>query len=94
MTEAEFLRSMDFLKIGKAIQSENWQIAAMTAQRMTKNAQDAGVKEFDRQLTGLRQCINARQKAEAQNLLALITSKRVMLLNLNRAKENRTADTD
>lgn len=90
MTESEFLKGPDFMKLGRAIQSENWQLAAMTLRRLRQNAADAGITVFDRQFMGLGQCVNARQKTEAQNCLALVTAKRVSLLNQSGRQEHAT----
>ena len=81
MTELEFLKSYDFLKLGENINHGNYQAAYMAASRMQKNAKEAGISIFDRQLISIKQCINARQKNEALNILTLMTNKRVQLLN-------------
>lgn len=80
MNTEEFLKSKDFMKLGQAIEHGNWQVAGMTAQRMQKNAKEAGITDFDRQLIMLKQCLAGRKKTEAQNTLASIISKRVSLL--------------
>lgn len=81
MTKEEFLKSKDFMKIGQSIEHGAWQIAGMTAQRMQKNAKEAELNIFDRQLIGLKQCIASRNKTEALNILSLMVTKRVQLLN-------------
>lgn len=80
MTEEEFLKSYDFMKLGQAIEHGNWQVAGMTASRMQKNAKEAQVTAFDRNFIMIKQCIASRKKPEAQNTLAGIISKRVALL--------------
>lgn len=80
MTKEEFLKSYDFLKLGENINHSNWQAAYMAAGRMQKNAAEAGIDTFNRQLIGIRQCINARQKTEALNILTLMVNKRVQML--------------
>ena len=81
MTREEFLRSKDFLKLGQAIDHGNFQVANMTAQRLQKNAKEAGISDFDRQLLMIKQCIIGKKKQEALNSLASITTKRVQMLN-------------
>lgn len=81
MTKEEFLKSKDFMKIGQSIEHGAWQIAGMTAQRMQKNAKEIELSTFDRQLIGLKQCIASRNKTEALNILSLIVTKRVQMLN-------------
>lgn len=79
MTQEEFLKSKDFMKLGQAIDRGNWQVAGMTASRMQKNAKEAEIHDFDRQLIMIKQCIAGRQKNEALNALASMVSKRVQL---------------
>lgn len=91
MTLEDFLKSKDFMKLGTAINHGNWQIAAMTAQRMQKNAKDISFAEFDRQFVGIKQCIASRNKNEALSLLSLVVSKRVRMLNaLNEVHKEET----
>lgn len=78
--KAEFLRCKDFMKLGQAIEHNNWQIAGMTVSRMQKNAKECGVTDFDRQFIMIKQCIANRKKTEAQNTLALVVAKRVKLM--------------
>lgn len=80
MNTEDFLKSKDFLKLGQAIEHANWQVAGMTAARMQKNAKEIGINDFDRQLIMIKQCIAGRKKNEAQNILASIVAKRVMML--------------
>lgn len=82
MDKEEFIKGKDFLKLGQAISHENWQVAGMTAQRMQKNAKEAGISDFDRQLIMLKQCIMGRKKTEAQNILSVMVAKRVSMLKL------------
>lgn len=80
MDKEEFVKSKDFMKLGRAIECGNWQIAGMTASRMQKNAEKLEIKDFDRQLIMIKQCIAGRKKQEALNALANMVAKRVMLL--------------
>lgn len=80
MTREEYLKSLDFMRLGQSINHGVWQAAGMTAARMQKNAKDAEVHDFDRQLIGIKQCIANRNKSEALNILAVMTSKRVQML--------------
>ena len=80
MDKAEFLKSKDFMKVGQAIEHGNWQVAAMTASRMQKDANECELSDFSRQLIMLKQCIAGRKKTEAQNALAAIVARRVKML--------------
>lgn len=76
----EFLKSYDFMKIGQAIAHDNFQVAGMTANRMLQKAKELQDDFFIRQLTNIRQCIAARNKKQAQNILAIMVNKRAQLL--------------
>lgn len=76
-----FLRSYDFMKLGQALNRENWQIAMMTLQRMQKKTQELEFHVFDRQFMNIRQCIVHKQGKSAKDILALMMAKRAQLLN-------------
>ena len=61
-----FIHSLDFMRLGQAINRGQWQSAAMIIQRMDRVAKDAGINDFERQFTGIRQCIN-RHKQTCEN---------------------------
>lgn len=77
-----FLKSMDFLKLGQSIQHENWQVVLMCTKRMETNAKECEMEEFLRWFTGIRQCAFHRNRAEALQLMTLVTGKRVQYLNI------------
>lgn len=83
MKEAQlsFLHSYDFMKLGQAINHQNWQVAAMTVQRMQRNAQELEMDAFVRQLTNIRQCIMHKQARQAKDILAVMMAKRAQMLN-------------
>ena len=76
-----FLKSYDFMKLGQAIEHGNWQVAAMTTQRMQKKAQELEMDMFVRQLTNIRQCIMHKQGKAAKDVLALMVARRAQMLN-------------
>lgn len=76
----KFLHSYDFMKLGQAISHNQWQPAAMTIQRMTRQAKELGITCFDRPFTGLRQAINRKNAEEAKQILATVIAKRVRLM--------------
>ena len=79
--QLQFLKSLDFMKLGQAINHGQWQSAAMIILRMDMNAKSAEFLDFERQFTGLRQCINRKNVYEAKQLLALVVNKRAQHLN-------------
>jgi len=76
----EFLKSHDFMKLGQAIDHRNWQVAAMTVQRMQSHIQDLGLDSFERQFMGIRQCIRHKNDRQAKDILALVMAKRAQML--------------
>lgn len=76
-----FLKSLDFMRLGQAIQHEQWRSAAMTIQRMDRQAKEAGLTDFERLFTGIRQNINRKNGQEVKQLLALVVNKRVKMIN-------------
>ena len=77
----EFYKSLDFMKLGQAVNRGNWQVAVMTARRMEQNAKNAEISEFNQQFVGIRQCINRKDAIGAKQVLALMVAKRAKFLN-------------
>lgn len=88
MTEEQLkiLRGYDFMRLGQSINSGKWQTVAIITKSLAKKLSDVGITEFDRWLTGIRQCANGRNKAEALQLMTLVTNRRVQLINGELAK--------
>lgn len=76
-----FLESYDFMKLGQALNCENWQAAMMTLQRMQKKTQEINLDIFERQFMNIRQCIVHKQGKSAKDILAFVMAKRAQLLN-------------
>ena len=79
--QIEFLKSLDFMRLGQAINREQWQSAAMTIRRMDMKAKEAGMTDFKRNFTGIRQCINRKDGQEAKQILSVVINKRAKHLN-------------
>ena len=75
-----FIKSLDFMKLGQAIDHEQWQSAAMIIRRMDNKAKEVELMGFERQFTGLRQCINRKDKAQAKQVLSIVVNKRVQIM--------------
>ncbi|MCM1175301.1 MAG: hypothetical protein NC341_09650 [Blautia sp.] len=75
-----FLKSYDFMKLGQAVNHKNWQAAAMAVQRMQNRVRELELDVFERQLTGIRQCILHKNDRQAKDILALVMAKRAQLL--------------
>jgi len=75
-----FIKSLDFMKLGQAIDHEQWQSAAMIIRRMDNKAKEVELMGFERQFTGLRQCINRKDKALAKQVLSIVVNKRVQIM--------------
>ena len=79
--QLKFLKSLDFMRLGQAINQNQWQSAAMIVRRLGQTATAVGFADFERQFTGLRQCINRKNTYEAKQILALVVNKRAKYLN-------------
>ena len=79
--QIEYLKSLDFMRLGQAINREQWQAAAMTIRRLDMKAKEAGMTDFERNFTGIRQCINRKDGNEAKQILAVVVNKRAKYLN-------------
>ena len=82
-TEAqiEFLKCMDFMRLGQAIDHKQWQSASMIVRRLDDMAREAGINDFERAFTGMRQSINRKDIYEAKQIMAIVVNKRAKYLN-------------
>ena len=76
----EYFTSQDFMRLGQAVGRSQWQAAAMKARKMSVRAGELGIVGIERQMTGIRMNINAKNKEEVLGLLALVVQKRVKVL--------------
>ena len=79
--QIDFLKSLDFMRLGQAINREQWQPAAMTIRRLDMKAKEVGLTDFERNFTGIRQCINRKEGNEAKQILAVVINRRAKYLN-------------
>ena len=77
-----FLRSYDFMQLGQAINRKQWQAAGMKIQKMSAKAKKLGMTGWNNQLMGMRQNIARKNDSEALQILSLLITKRVKLLNI------------
>ena len=87
MTEQEkeekleaFLNGRDFMKLGQALNSQNWQIAMMTVRRMEQSVKELEITGMERNLTQIRHAILSRNAVEGLNGLTILVAKRVQML--------------
>ena len=82
-TEAqiEFLKCMDFMRLGQAIDHKQWQSASIIVRRLDDMAREAGINDFERAFTGIRQSINRKDVYEAKQIMAIVVNKRAKYLN-------------
>lgn len=77
-----FMRSYEFMQLGQAVNRKQWQAAGMKIQKMSAKAKKLGMTGWANQFTGMKQNIARKDEKEALQILALMTTKRVKLLNL------------
>jgi hypothetical protein len=76
-----FLKCMDFMRLGQAIDHKQWQSASMIVRRLDDMAREAGINDFERAFTGIRQSINRKDMTEAKQILSIVVNKRAKYLN-------------
>lgn len=81
MTKDEFLKSKDFMRLGKCISSGQWQSVMMTISRMQRLALETGFSDFDKNLLNIRQCAMRKDIQGAKNALSVLINKRVAMMN-------------
>lgn len=84
--QREYISSLDFMKLGQAINHDQWQAAAMIVRRMDMKAKEVGIDGFERQFTVIRQCINRKEKAQAKQVLSIVINKRVQMMKQMKEK--------
>lgn len=86
--QIEYFKSLDFMKLGQAINREQWQAASMTIRRLDMRAKEVGINDFERNFIGIRQCINRKDSNEAKQILAAVINKRAKHLNVISEQSN------
>lgn len=77
-----FIHSYEFMQLGQAVNRKQWQAAGMKIQKMSAKAKELGMTGWSSQFTGMKQNIARKNDREALQILSLMTTKRVKLLNL------------
>ena len=77
-----FLHSYEFMQLGQAVNRKQWQAAGMKIQKMSAKAKKLGMTGWQNQFIGMKQNIAHKNDREALQILSLITTKRVKLLNI------------
>ena len=77
-----FIHSYEFMQLGQAVNRKQWQAAGMKIQKMSAKAKKLGMTGWENQFTGMKQNIARKNDREVLQILSLITTKRVKILNL------------
>lgn len=77
-----FIHSYEFMQLGQAINHKQWQTAGMKVQKMSAKAKKMGMTGWENLFTGIRQNIARKNDKEALQILSVMTTKRVKLLNI------------
>ncbi|MBQ8821636.1 MAG: hypothetical protein IJZ82_03255 [Lachnospiraceae bacterium] len=75
----KFVKSLDFMRLGQAVNTGRFESAMMTLRRMSMQADKLGLVCFERQFTGLRQNIARKDATEVKNILSLVIRKRIQI---------------
>lgn len=88
-----FLDSYDFMRLGQAISHRDQSTAMMIVTHLQKAAEEADLTDlFDQNLRSLRQCIIGGDVKQAQDILAVVTAKRVKLISDRKRAADRAED--
>lgn len=74
-----FLAGTDFMRLGHAVETGNRQTAIMIVNGMQRQLAEAGSSLFARELINIKQCIANGAKADALEILSLMTVRRIQL---------------
>lgn len=77
-----FVKSMDFMKIGRAVSSKQWALAMMTLRRMMQKGKELEMKNMEMLFLRLRKEIGEKNMVSVKNTLALLTQKRVQIIKI------------
>ena len=75
-----FLGGFDFMKLGQAVNRQQWQSAMITVRRMDQRCDALGLVCFKRSFGGIRQAVARKDVHQAKQLLASVVQRRVKLL--------------
>lgn len=75
----KFVKSLDFMRLGQAVNGGRYESAMMTMRRMSMQAKALGLTCFERQFTGIRQSIARKDATEVKNILSLVIRKRIQI---------------
>ncbi len=81
MKTEDFCKSLDFMKLGQAVNHENWQGAASILCRMQRRSAEMDEDLFGRNFSALRQCLLHKDQTAAKSVLAVIAAKRAKIWN-------------
>lgn len=77
-----FVKSMDFMKIGRAVSAKQWAVAMMTLRRMMQKGKELKLKNMEMLFLRLRKEIGEKNVVSVKNTLALLTQKRVQIIKI------------
>lgn len=78
----KYIDSLDFMRVGQAVNNKQWQAASVKVGKMSVMAKKLGLVRFERPFTGMRQNINRRNGDEALQCLSTIIATRVKMKEL------------
>lgn len=77
----EFLQSIDFMRLGQAVNHEQWLAATMTLRRLEQKRELLQLEEFKRNFSMLKFALQRKNTREAKQILSLIVNKRAQMRN-------------
>lgn len=77
-----FIQSYEFIQLGQSIHRKQWQAAGMKIQKMSAKAKNLGMIGWEQLFVGIRQNIARKNDAEALQIMSVMITKRVKLMNI------------
>lgn len=87
----QFVRGQDFLRLGQAVTRGQWSAAMMTMRRIGQTMERLKMQSMKKFLPQLQNTFARKNTAQAKNVLALLTQKRVQIIRIL-AEEQKQAD--
>nr|WP_317378196.1 hypothetical protein [uncultured Faecalimonas sp.] len=88
----QFVRGQEFLRLGQAVTRGQWPAAMMAMRRIGQTMDRLKMKSMKKFLPQLQNAFARKNAAQAKNVLALLTQRRVQILRVLSEEQN-PADT-
>ena len=78
----QFVRGQEFLRLGQTVTRGQWSAARMTMQRIGQTMERLRMQSMKKFLPQLQNTFARKNTAQAKNVLALMTQRRVQIIRI------------